>query len=382
MNLPVPVVGQESGPQWASDLNSCLSIIDSHTHLSGSGVPITTGAININSDLSINNNNITTIRSNRYTAQSGTLNGASDLGCVYVSGVDLYFNDGSGNKVRITQSGAVAGTPGSISNLVSPASANYNSGSSSFVWQSNSNTAANMDFGSAILRNLTSGSNGVTVSPPSSLPSNYTITLPSLPAQQNIMTLDSSGNMSAPWNVDNSTLQISSNQLKVASSGITTTQLADASVTQPKLYTRTTGSTASAGNIAVSSSCGKFSTTSALTFVPITNLSVTLSTTGRPVLLKILTSPNSTFNTNNPSMMRTQDPNFSYLGYYRDGSLIGYGAIGCGESNTFPSIFTNFEFLDTTASAGSHTYALYAASTGSGALFEIWNFIICAFEIN
>src|SRR4051812_48303414 len=95
MSMPVPVVGDEAGPQYAIDINACLSILDSHTHAPGSGVQITPSAININSDLPINTHNLTGIRSSRYTAQTSPLALAADLDCVYVSGVDLYYNDGN-----------------------------------------------------------------------------------------------------------------------------------------------------------------------------------------------------------------------------------------------------------------------------------------------
>jgi hypothetical protein len=100
------------------------------------------------------------------------------------------------------------------------------SGSSVFVWQSDTAIAANMDFGSAILRNLTPNSTyGLTLAPPL-LTSDITLTLPYVPTQTNIMSMDVSGQMAANVNVDGSTLQFSSNTLSVKAGGITTTQIA------------------------------------------------------------------------------------------------------------------------------------------------------------
>lgn len=195
MNLPVPVVGQEAGPTYATDINNCLNIIDGHDHSIGYGTQITPSGININTSLSFNDYNATNLRSSRFFIQPSLLALATDLCCTYVSGVDLYYNDGNGNQIRMTQSGAVSGTPGSISGLSSPASASYNSGNQTFVWQSAANTPANMDGGSFIFRNITASSNGVTVSAPAALGSNYSLVLPSIPAQTNVMTLDTSGNM-------------------------------------------------------------------------------------------------------------------------------------------------------------------------------------------
>lgn len=224
MSLPVPGVSLTDGPQWATDLNSCLSILDSHSHVSGSGVPITPDAINMSADLPFSGNSATGLKSIQWTSQVSL----ASLKAAYVISNDLYFNDGAGNVVRITQSGGVAGSPGSISNLTSPASAAYSAAASKFIWQSNSNIAADMDFGAAIMRNVSPNSTfALTLQPPASLSSNYSITLPALPASQKFMTLDASGNMAAPWAVDNSTVEISGGTtLQVKAGGIGNTQLA------------------------------------------------------------------------------------------------------------------------------------------------------------
>lgn len=204
MLLPIPGVGITSGPVYAQDLNNCLTIIDSHDHSSGSGVPITPSGLNISSDLTFINNNLTNVRSMRFESQSAALGGATDLGCIYEIGVDLYFNDGSGNVVRLTQNGAVAGTPGSIANLVSPASASYSSSNSSFIFQSNVNTPADLDGASLKLRNLTANSHALTLSPPNAMGADYSIVLPALPVVSSVTTIDTAGNMgTAPYNVVN-----------------------------------------------------------------------------------------------------------------------------------------------------------------------------------
>jgi len=254
MNLPVPVVGVDPGPDWATQINNCMALIDSHTHATGSGVQINPSGIDINADLSFAGNNLTLVRSTRFQNQTSTLSGVADLNCAYSSGTggDLYYNDGSGNKIRITQSGSIVGTTGSIGGLVSPASATYVPANQTFVWQSAANTAANLDCGSVILRNITVSSYGLTLAPPSSLALNYTITLPTIPAvSNNFLTMDTSGNIASNIKLDNSTLvnssntiavaasalvdnsttAASSNQIIVKSGGITSTQLAANSVT-------------------------------------------------------------------------------------------------------------------------------------------------------
>ncbi len=236
MNLPAPGVGQTDGPQWAIDLNDCLTLLDQHDHSPGSGVQITPGGIDINSDLTIGNNNLTNIKSARLQIQPAPLSGGSDLTCLYSSGVDLYFNDGDGNQIQITAAGGVAGTPGSITGLASPASATYVSLSETFVWQSDANVAANMDMRSLILRNDSVSSNGITINAPTPLSASYTLTLMgALPASNKILQVNNAGTVTSVLGVDNSTIVIAANNLGVPAGGITATQLADSSVTANKI---------------------------------------------------------------------------------------------------------------------------------------------------
>lgn len=251
MNLIVPVVSQTIGPEYASQVNESLDLVDQHDHSTGQGVPITPDGLSISSDLPFNSNNATLLRTTRFSAQSSPLSTGSnsaDVGCVYVSGSDLYYNDTSGNQVRLTQSGGVAGSPGSITNLTSPASAAYVSATQSFVWQSNTNVAANLDARSVIFRNSTVSSFGVSVDAPAGLATDYNLVLPNLPAATAFVTLDASGNLSGSIATAN---------------GITRSNLA------------------AVGQV-VSSSSGSFS---AAAPANITGQTVTITTTGRPVMI-------------------------------------------------------------------------------------------------
>lgn len=230
MNLPVPIVGVEAGPQYAVDVNSCFSILDQHNHTPGSGVLITPSAININANLPLNGNRLTTVLSVVFSAQGSPLPGSSpDLGALYVAGDDLYYNDEAGNQVRITQNGGVVGTPGSITGLVPPASASYVSANSTFVWQSDANTPANMDMASIILRNLVANSFGLTINPPPAMAADYSITMPVLPVTNSFMAIDEFGNETA-------TIPISK--------GLTASNIEDGSLT-PQLFQQGFGPIAS-----------------------------------------------------------------------------------------------------------------------------------------
>ena len=168
MSLPVPIVSVDPGPDWANNYNSCLSVLDQHNHSPGSGVLINQSGIGLSStsgsldSLSFNNTNAYNLRSVRFSPQGAPLSLVTDIGCIYEAGVDLYYNDGAGNQIRLTAGGSIVGTAGSISGLPSgTASASYAAGT--FTWQSATLTAAAMDNGPVTIRQQVASANGVTL---------------------------------------------------------------------------------------------------------------------------------------------------------------------------------------------------------------------------
>lgn len=238
MLMPVPIVGVDPGPQYATDTNSCLTIIDQHDHTPGSGVQITPSGMSISSDLTFGANNATNLRSVRFSPLTAAPAAAADIGCIYELNGDFYYNNSSGVGVQITNGGSIAGATGSISGLVAPASAAYVAIGTTFVWKATSTTSANMDAGSFILRNLTASSKGLTLSPPAAMGADYGLTLPSLPASQKIMTLDASGTMAAPYTTDGTSIAIVSNVIQLATGGTATANIADGAVTTVKISDR------------------------------------------------------------------------------------------------------------------------------------------------
>lgn len=217
MSLPVPVVGVDPGPQFALDVNSCMIIIDQHDHTPGHGVLITPGAMNINSDLTFNDNNLTFARAIRFQSQSIPIPPSGlDIGELYEAGVDLYFNDGAGNQIRITQSGGVVGSPGSITGLTPPASASYNASNSTFIFQSAANTPANIDCGYIILRDNVANSPSCTVYPPT-MATNQVLTLPlSNTTGQTALMVMSTADAMGYWVIDNTSIIETSGVVSVA----------------------------------------------------------------------------------------------------------------------------------------------------------------------
>lgn len=380
MSLPVPGVGSTLGPTYANDVNTSLDIIDSHTHAPGSGVPITPSGLNINSDLTMAGNNLIGIRSLRLTSQVSPLSGGgADIGCLYESGVDLYFNDGSGNQVRITQSGGVAGSPGSISNLNSPASAAFVAASASFVWQSGSSVAANMDAATYVLRYPgsypTPAGNYIALQAASALATGYALTFPATtPATLGAWLTSTTSGVLSWTNVDNSTLQYSSNVVSIKASGVGTTQIADGAVTGPKL---------AAANYEPSSSCGTF-TTSSSSFVDVTNLTVTIVTTGRPVVITLRSD-----GTGAASYVGVSAGTVAGTAAFRilqDGSEIAQHFVSCaGAGDSSVSTFVPSSSLNTFVggSGTSHTYKVQAKAL-SGSFSEtayVINAQLVAYEL-
>lgn len=361
MNLIVPGVGLTSGPQYAVDLNNTLTIIDGHNHSPGNGVAIGPSGLNISSDLTFNSNSLTNAKSVQFTPNLAPL---SSLGSIYESGVDLYYTDGNGNQIRITQSGNVAGSSGSITGLVAPASATYVAMNSTFVWQSNANTPANMDFGSAIFRNVVANSKGVTVQAAAALAADYTLTLPLLPPSLSLLTLDNTGTFGYT-NFDNVTITSIANVLQVKNQGIG----------QPQLAPRPVGT--SAGNISYSPTSGNSLVVTAPdpngSIVAVPTLATTLTTLGRPVRIDLLPTAGVT-----TSASRVNSTGIIAIQLLRGATVIAsIRPVPASASGTVPYLT-----LDIVA-AGTYTYSLqlYTLTGGGGGDVTFENVQLVAYEL-
>lgn len=197
MGFPNPTPGEDPGPDYANNLQTSLTTIGAHDHSPGKGLPVTPLGLNINADLPLNGNNLTLVKTVNFVSLIAPLAGVSpNLGCIYVSGNELYYNDESGNVIPITLNGSVNSGAGSITGLPSgTASASYSGGSQTFIWRSATNTPANMDMGSAIIREVAANAKGVTLKSVTSLGTDYDLILPQLPSVPKVLTLDAAGNI-------------------------------------------------------------------------------------------------------------------------------------------------------------------------------------------
>lgn len=111
MGIVVPVALQQLGPAWATNIQTAFfTTLDGHNHTPGNGMQIPTAGLNINADLGFQLNNVTQLRSARFSSNGAPLNGGSDTGCAYNVLGDLYWNNGAGSAIQVTKSGLVNST--------------------------------------------------------------------------------------------------------------------------------------------------------------------------------------------------------------------------------------------------------------------------------
>lgn len=234
MNLNLPVPETTQGPEWATQLNTQLETkVAEHDHSSGKGVPVSQAGIAITGDLTMANNDLTHVRSVRLQDQGATLTAVDDVGCVYENGGDLYYNNGAGTPVRITNGNAI--DVGSVSGISGLAGTSATAGFSTdtFTWKQDATHYALMANGPVQIysSNDASPAYGVTLKSIDSLAANINLTLPStLPAATAFMTIDNGGVItSGP--ATNGGIQTSN----IANSAVTTAKIADSNVTTAKI---------------------------------------------------------------------------------------------------------------------------------------------------
>lgn len=153
-------------------------------------------------------------------------------------------------------------------------------------------------------------------------------------------------------------------------------------VTQAKLATRPGPTpTVTAGGVAQSSSSGSYTTTS-VTYATVTNLSVTLTTTGRPVLISMLPVSGSS-----AAFVRVSSSTVDFTGNIKilnNTSSISWitlvefiGTTG-GAGNLPCSSFYAIDF----PASGTYNYVIQAAvNSGTGETLGVQNCILSAYEI-
>ena len=183
MNINPPTPSVTPGPQWAQEINDILTnIIAEHNHqpAQDGGVQLTQDALTINDELSLNGNQLINVNAVGLETLNAPASGSNRL---YNDTGDLYYKDGNGTSVRITENGGLAAASfGGISGLSGTNGSATFAGLSTFVWKKDAGEYASMENADVLIYNgsETNPLGGVKLQTPTGLSSNKTVTLPSV----------------------------------------------------------------------------------------------------------------------------------------------------------------------------------------------------------
>jgi hypothetical protein len=368
MSLLVPVVGQELGPNWANDLNASLVIIDTHNHVPGSGSQVPPAGLNINSDLTFQANNATNLLTARFSPELVAIPAVlPNVGCIYVAGVDLYYNDLSGNQIQITKSGAVTGAAGTITGLPSgTASASFIAASGTFQFQQSTGVAANIDGGTLIVRYPgsypTPAGNAILIEAPASLSTQYSLTLPALPSVTSVMVLTPAGIIATETDdqIGQGMTSVGANSIGVAMTSVGSNAISAS-------RTRAVAQVVGIGGVAISPNSGTFTTSSGV-FVPVSGLSCTITTSGRPIFIGLIPFIGSVGSNLNGDTME--------IALFRNG--IQQGSQLLNQSTAVSVPVSSFSQIDQVG-AGTYTYTLQVSGGGNPCTVNMCQ--LCAYEL-
>jgi hypothetical protein len=141
-SISKPAVGVDTGPTWATNLNTSLDAIDGHDHSTNKGVRITPAAVNINADLEFNQNSASELKNVIFDS---SVTAATTSYSLYQTSGNLFWRNGSGTAVQVTIGAAVNSGAGSISGMSgTDAGASYTDSSKTFNFFTDS---GNSDYG-------------------------------------------------------------------------------------------------------------------------------------------------------------------------------------------------------------------------------------------
>jgi hypothetical protein len=237
MNLNLPVVGPNGtlGPQWASDLNTAITLIDQHDHTSGAGKQITPAGMNINQVLSLNTNQLSDIAS---LALANLASLPVQASLIYEYGGELYFNDASGNQVQLTSGGTInAASIGGITGLGgTTGSVTYSSLAKNFLFESAPGETASIAGGPVSIYTNAAGSYYAKIQQNPAQAGNLDWSLPpSYPLSTLPMKSSASGALSISQIVTADIQDAQVTAAKLATDSIETAKIVDLNVTTGKL---------------------------------------------------------------------------------------------------------------------------------------------------
>ena len=369
IELPTPGVtgalGVEGpGQSWLELLNTGFDKVDAHDHGAAGGAPLDLSTFTVEGDLDFMGYSAIGLYSARFINQGGVLVGVDDKFCVYFMDGDFYVNNDTGAAVRLTNGTDVAGAPGNITGLASPAAVSWNSGLGVFIFEQSSGVKAGLYTGPL---SIFDGTKKVTIAAPSGLAADYGLVLPAaLPATTKLLSISSAGVVGASIYTDDVSLEVNAGSIRVK----------DAGVTRPKLAAL---GQVSSGNLTAS--------TGSATQVDVPGSEITLTgATGRPVLVMLTPSGSgASYCHANPS---TTPDGIGYIELQRKvGSGGTYATVATwrGEDMSLSQVagvISTPPVLDTPG-AGDIYYKLryYNAHTGTLAYTSMYNVMLMALEM-
>src|SRR5215217_2079037 len=396
MNIITPVPGTTPGPGWATTLNDGFTTVDSHNHATGNGVKITPAGLNINTDLPLNDHLVTSVGAVGLTTLPSTIVTAATVN--NVNG-DLYWTNGGGTPVQITSGSSVQSSSSTVSR-------NYDA---SVTISANTTILASGTV--SFYKVDTTSANQITLPAASAVASGRFyefVDSTGLCATNNITFIRAGAdtmNQSATnivltygfagarfvsdgvsnWSVSffNGAVQIGTAQIannaittaKIADAAITTIKIADGAVTKAK-------QAALAWQLSAGSSGSYF--TAQTTPQDVTNMSVTIASNGRPVIIALIPDGTTNFGSlgvDRPSGVAAD----AYFYVVRGASTVVArynlaigGASGALASRVPPGCLMAID----QQVAGSYTYKIQAASSVLGVVNAgVYNCRLIAYEL-
>jgi len=105
------------GPEYANQNNEAFETVDGHDHTSGKGKKVPTGGLDINANLNFQGSKAYGLLSTQFEDQSSALSGALNAMSVYTVDGDLYYTNGSGTAVQLTDGGSPISVPAQVQNF-------------------------------------------------------------------------------------------------------------------------------------------------------------------------------------------------------------------------------------------------------------------------
>lgn len=117
MNLSLPTPSVTLGPDWASMLNTALTTLDEHDHTTGKGKKIPFTALSITDDLDLVTNRLVNVLSLKLSNLTAALTSSTDFNSLQSVNNNLYYVNGAGIPVQITNGGTIMGTQSIVTSL-------------------------------------------------------------------------------------------------------------------------------------------------------------------------------------------------------------------------------------------------------------------------